>query len=55
MYKVFCLLSFIALCGYAHFDKSPDMTSASIRLALALLCAVTLTVVAREKLNSILE
>lgn len=55
MSKIFCLLSLLALCGYAHFEKSADITSASIRLALAVAFSASLMVVAKKQLDDMLE
>ncbi len=55
MSKVICLLSFMALCAYAHFDKSADLTSATIRLALAVAFSAALIAVAKSELEALLD
>lgn len=55
MSKVFCVLSFLAMCAYAHFDKHPDLTSATIQLVLAVTFSAALVVVAKSKFEALLD
>lgn len=51
MAKLASALSLLALCGMNHFEKTPDMGSASLRLALALVFAAAFVVVTRNQLE----
>jgi hypothetical protein len=51
MAKLASAFSFLALYGMNHFEKTPDVGSASLRLALALVFAAALVVVIRTELD----
>jgi hypothetical protein len=51
MAKLACALSFLVLCGLSCFEKSPDMSSATLRLALTVVFASALVIVARNELD----
>lgn len=52
MAKLTSVLSFLALCGLNLFEKTPDVGSASLRLALVVIFAAGLAFVARDELEA---
>ena len=55
MTKLISLLSLLALAGMAILDKSPDITSASIRMALALTFSASFLALARKQIETLLD
>lgn len=55
MSKLICMLLFLALCVYALFEKSPDLTSATIRFALALAFSAAFVVVVKSEFEALLD
>lgn len=51
MAKLACVISFLVLCGLSCFDRAPDISSATLRLAIAVVFAAALVVVARNELE----
>lgn len=51
MAELACALSFLVLCGLSGFEKTPDLSSATLRLALAVVFATALVIVARKELE----
>jgi hypothetical protein len=54
MCKAICLFSIAALCGFALFEHNPTATTATIRLALAVIFSCGFTSVVKESLEEIL-
>ena len=54
MAKLTAVLSLLALCGLNLFEKSPDVGSASLRLALAVTFGAALVAVARNTLDELI-
>ena len=54
MSKLICSLSFLVLCGLSHFDKTPDLAGASIRLAVAMVFSAALISLVRKEFSELL-
>ena len=55
MTKLVCQISLAALGGMAIFDKTPDWTTASLRMVLALTFSLSLVALVRKEMETIFD